>query len=266
MSITTPTPTLGTLSGTPVMFYPVTTPWPSQPGCDQYIYRQASSGSFLAWDPVYAKDLVDKASSCFSPQMSSWWFQDHSAATLTSLGPTSVCPAAFSPVLTVAWSTPIGTTAEETVQSIYCCPSNYRLGSILTGVFGFAPDQCTSTVSIGETMTYIRYTSSLTPQNTTRRFEAGSGIYITVETTRSSLPPTSTVALSTNLFVYAEPVNGINIVRGPAASTTTRTTAPGQPGRSGSSGTPPGIIAAAAIASVLGFLLLAAMVVGYFVR
>jgi hypothetical protein len=52
MSVTATNPTVGTIDGTPVVFYPVPTPWPLSAGCENYIYRQLA-GTILAWDPVY---------------------------------------------------------------------------------------------------------------------------------------------------------------------------------------------------------------------
>jgi len=118
MSVTATGPTLGTLSGTPVLFFPVPTPWPSSAGCDRYIYRQLGEGSILAWDPVYSRGIGTGAESCLLPQQASWWLQDGSANPSTALGPTFVCPMAYSAV----HSTVLDSNSAAQTQYTYCCP------------------------------------------------------------------------------------------------------------------------------------------------
>jgi hypothetical protein len=117
MSVTATDLTVGTLAGTPVVFFPVPTPWPSSAGCDNYIYRQLNGGSIIAWDPVYPS-LATGAESCYPPQQSSWWFQDASAKPSTALGPTFVCPEAYSAV----HSTVLNSASSTQTQYTYCCP------------------------------------------------------------------------------------------------------------------------------------------------
>ena len=65
MSATATNPTVGTVNGTPIVFYPVPTPWPLSAGCDTYIYRQLAAGTILAWDPVYPQIFATSAQSWY---------------------------------------------------------------------------------------------------------------------------------------------------------------------------------------------------------
>jgi hypothetical protein len=107
------TPTVLTLSGRPVSFLPVPTPWPSSSGCASYIYEQCD-GDFLGWDP-WISTAIPSASSCFPPELVAWWFQPLEAATYTQLGPTFACPEAYATVATSVLD--VGTT------QVFCCPS-----------------------------------------------------------------------------------------------------------------------------------------------
>src|SRR4051812_48620235 len=95
-STPTPTPTLSSVLGTAVLFYPVPTPWAFSQGCDQYIYRQENSGLMLGFDPLYPSIIDTAAQSCFHPEMSSWWLQPTKANPSTALGPTFECPESYS--------------------------------------------------------------------------------------------------------------------------------------------------------------------------
>ncbi len=111
-------PTSGIVFGTPVVFFPVPTPWPSSAGCDKYVYRQGNEGLILAWDPIYPAYAGTEAQSCFPPQQSSWWFQSTKANPSTALGPTFVCPEAYSAV----HSTILANNSAAQTQYTYCCP------------------------------------------------------------------------------------------------------------------------------------------------
>ncbi len=106
------------MSGTPVLFYPVPTPWPSVLGCDQFVWRDLNEGSMFGWDPNYWNLVGTGAEDCFQPQQSSWWFQSTSATPSTALGPTFVCPESFSAVHSIMLA---GDAATQT-QFTYCCP------------------------------------------------------------------------------------------------------------------------------------------------
>lgn len=117
MSVTNTDPTLGSLSGTPVLFFPVPTPWPSAAVCDKYIYRQLGEGTILAWDPVYTS-FGTGIESCLLPQQRSWWFQPATQSPSIALGPTFVCPKAYSAVHSTVLDNLSGTQTQYT----YCCP------------------------------------------------------------------------------------------------------------------------------------------------
>lgn len=109
------TSTVMTIGGTPTIFVPMATPYPSGDGCGTNIYQLASAEpTFLAWDPAYGKSVTD-AASCIPTQVSTWWFQDPDALLYTAIGPTFACPEAYSTVLT--------TVTASSVQKVYCCPS-----------------------------------------------------------------------------------------------------------------------------------------------
>ena len=105
--------TILTIGGTPTIFLPVPSPYPYENGCSTNIY-QFQSATFLAWDPIYGKS-ISAATSCFPPQVTSWWLQASDALIYTALGPTFACPEAYSTVSTNVVAT--------SVEEVYCCPS-----------------------------------------------------------------------------------------------------------------------------------------------
>ncbi|KAK3300460.1 uncharacterized protein B0H64DRAFT_15904 [Chaetomium fimeti] len=208
MSATATDLTVGNLSGSPIIFYPAPTPWPSSAGCEKNIYRQADGGSILAWDPVYANRFgLKEARGCHAPQVSAWWWQNRQP--VTAFGPTFVCPEAYSAVYT---STLDSISAVPT-QFTYCCPSNYNLGAV------FQPTQktmlqCTSKAGPGATISYMTRTS-LTRKVTITGVD-GTVVQPTVLSTNI---PTSTVVRLSPATVYGLPVNGFNIGQRQASST-----------------------------------------------
>lgn len=111
-------PTTMTVGGTPTVFLPLPTPWPAGDGCTSNLYLHtpvSNPHTFLAWDPLYGASMIPSAQSCLPPQVSSWWSQPASESTYTALGPTFVCPQAYSAVQTVLVAT--------SVQQVFCCPS-----------------------------------------------------------------------------------------------------------------------------------------------
>jgi len=195
--------TLGSVSGTAVVFFPVPTPWPSSAGCDDYIYRQIDEGTLIAWDPVYTISFNTAAKSCFPPQQASWWSQASDANPSTALGPTFVCPEAFHAVHNTVLES---NTASQT-QYTYCCPANFGLNTI-------PPQnqrtiaQCTSTAGPGVTMSFVSV-NFVTTTVTTHDADGSS----TVRTGSDLLGVlTSTVVEKSAATVYAPPINGFNIV------------------------------------------------------
>ena len=108
------TPTLITVTGTPVELFPLPTPWPNNPGCADHMYRVGDS-DFLKFDPEWARLFDAEASTCFPPQVSLWWYQRGTRLPLTGLGPAFACPEAYKPMLTAV--------IDDDTKMTYCCPS-----------------------------------------------------------------------------------------------------------------------------------------------
>lgn len=109
------TSTVSTIGGTPTIFYPLPTPYPSEDGCGTNVYQLTpDSPTFINWDPIHGSS-VTHATTCFPTQVTAWWLQVSTAATYTALGPTFACPEAY---LTMSTNT-----IETSVQEVYCCPS-----------------------------------------------------------------------------------------------------------------------------------------------
>lgn len=115
-------PTIRNIGTTPVLFFPVPTPWPMSTGCNKNIYRQNNRGSILAWDPIYpqiaASALTERRQSCFPTQQQSWHFQDLNATPSTALGPAFVCPESYSAVA----ATVLESNSASRTEFTYCCP------------------------------------------------------------------------------------------------------------------------------------------------
>lgn len=115
-------PTVGTIGATPVLFFPVPTPWPMSAGCDKQIHRQINKGSILAWDPIYPRiggsAGVERGESCYPTQHQSWFFQSSTATPSTALGPTFACPESY----TAVFSTLIESNSASRTDYTYCCP------------------------------------------------------------------------------------------------------------------------------------------------
>ena len=109
--------TTGTLFGTSVEFFPLSTAYPSLAGCETGIYRQLDGGTILAWDPVYTR-FEPGADACYPPQQRSWWDQASDADPSSALGPTFVCPEAYNAV----HSTVLESNSASQAHYTYCCP------------------------------------------------------------------------------------------------------------------------------------------------
>ncbi|KAK3897159.1 hypothetical protein C8A05DRAFT_39292 [Staphylotrichum tortipilum] len=188
--------TLGTISGTPVLFYPVPTPWASVTRCGDFVWRMMSEGSMFGWDPGYWNMVGTGAEGCFQPQMSSWWYQnDISVTPSTALGPTFVCPESFSAVHTTTMDGDGATRTEFT----YCCPPEYTLNT-LPPPTSRAAAQCASTIAPGRTLSHITATY---PGVSKARWPDEPIAYL----------PTTTVVQGSAATVFAPPVNGFNLVK-----------------------------------------------------
>ncbi|KAK1705146.1 uncharacterized protein CLUP02_06578 [Colletotrichum lupini] len=180
------TPTLVTASGRPTVYYPLSTPWPQAIGCSAQFYRQLDAGTVLAWDPYFGKDIDDSAASCFPPEVTSWWFQTLSQTTSIALGPTFVCPEAYTAAQTRL--------EDGGLQHVYCCPKDYTF-HVPQPTLPVFPSQCLSEVTAGETIFYQSLTASGGKQT---HFATG------------------TVVKTGTLTVWAVPINGYNF---PTSST-----------------------------------------------
>ncbi|KAL2161906.1 hypothetical protein VTH06DRAFT_7691 [Thermothelomyces fergusii] len=255
-------PSVGSLSGTPVLWYPMPTPWPSAPGCEKYLYRALMEVTMVAYDPRGVAAAANQGiSSCFAPQHSAWLDQNPNTTPSTALGPTFVCPEAWSLVHSTVLES---NTAGET-QFTYCCPPFYI--------------QCTSTVEPGETVSYNTFIGTVITKSDGRDGKESVETAITFTSAE-------TVIESSPLTIYALPANGYNIItsdadsRSSTATTTARTgtisdttptiDTPSQTdsgaagGASSSAGLSPGAIAGTVVGAVLGLALMA--LIAFFIR
>ncbi|CAI4216045.1 unnamed protein product [Parascedosporium putredinis] len=187
------TPTLITVTGTPVELFPLPTPWPNNPGCADHMYR-VGNNDFLKFDPEWARLFDAEASTCFPPQVSQWWYQRDTRLPLTGLGPAFACPEAYKPMLTAV--------IDDDTKMTYCCPSGFSMliPQPLTPAY---PSQCVSSATPGQVLTMMTYPERVL---------------------------TSTTVGSETPRIYAVPVNGFNVIRpsettgsGPTSGTTSDT-------------------------------------------
>jgi hypothetical protein len=103
-----------TNSGTITSWIPLTTAFPSQPGCESSLYKFVPE-TIAAWDPGYGLS-ADRELTCLPKPATTWWLQDlhgKNTDTVLSIGPIT-CPQAYY-------------TATESVKDasstlIACCP------------------------------------------------------------------------------------------------------------------------------------------------
>ncbi|KAH8769060.1 hypothetical protein F5883DRAFT_553407 [Diaporthe sp. PMI_573] len=183
-SMASVTSTILTVGGTPTIFLPLPTPYPSEEGCGTNIYQWMSTPPmFVVWDPFYGRGIVTDATTCHPPQVTTWWFQSSDALLYTALGPTFACPEAYSTVTT--------TVIESSVQQVYCCPSQFTFLSTLPNkgeVFAgeHFPSQCTSMLTEGQTLSWFT------------GMDSGTSL-------------SSTTVFTSQATMVAVPVNGFNI-------------------------------------------------------
>lgn len=109
-------------SGVWTSWLPLTTTWPSEPGCDSAAWARydiAPSVGFwpYIYDPAYGQSVANSPR-CLPPEATQWWdgaSTVSSTITSWSLGPI-VCPEAYTTVSTSSVSA-LGT-------SVICCPSS----------------------------------------------------------------------------------------------------------------------------------------------
>lgn len=290
-------PTIRNIGTTPVLFFPVPTPWPMSTGCNKNIYRQNNQGSILAWDPIYpqiaASALTERRQSCFPTQQQSWHFQDLNATPSTALGPAFVCPESYSAVA----ATILEANSASRTEFTYCCPPyvpspprrslfprtnpsprKYALNALPAPNTRSAiqwypppplntpnqstnPPRSTSLLPVGSTLSFVSVTFTptvLSPATTTTNVLA----YI----------QSSTVVTATAETVYAVPINGYNIVAAaadpegsPDSRSSSTPTGAGGPTNNSTSTTPtsPGTIAGAVVGGLVALAL--AVALAYFV-
>lgn len=179
-----PNKTLEVVDGETTAWLPISSRWTSIAACSTQVYAQRAGlgGNLIAFDPLFGESIVPTAIPCLPTEVTSSLRQsDRDTATTTLLGPTFVCPGAYSAVQTLLVS--------ESTQHVFCCPSEYELNVPVTGKDSF-PSQCTSLLTRGETLAY---------QSTTPSGPWGS--------------QTTTVQLTTGpTVVFGMHVNGFNVI------------------------------------------------------
>jgi len=111
-----------TISGTTTAWLPIPSPWLSIAACSTEIYAQRAGlgGNLIAFDPLFGESIIPSAIPCLPTEVTSSWYQSNTAIT-TVLGPTFVCPGAYSAVETIL--------VNPTMEQILCCPSYVSLPS-----------------------------------------------------------------------------------------------------------------------------------------
>jgi hypothetical protein len=109
-----------TVSGVTTAWLPIPTPWLSIAACSTEIYAQRAGlgGNLIAFDPLFGESIIPSAIPCLPTEVTSSWFQSNTGIT-TVLGPTFVCPGAYSPVQTIL--------VNPTMEQVLCCPSYVSL-------------------------------------------------------------------------------------------------------------------------------------------
>ncbi|CAK7211136.1 hypothetical protein SCUCBS95973_001028 [Sporothrix curviconia] len=187
------TGTIISITGTPTVFVPLSTAWPSATGCISNIYLHtpiANPGTFIAWDPLYGAAMVTSAQSCLPEQVTLWWNQP-SASLFTALGPAFQCPGAYSPVQTAV--------VASSLHQTFCCPTGYNLLAPQANTAAQFPSQCVSTITSGQKFAYL----------------ASQG---------QSGQSTTTVVMTASATVFAIPVNGFDFAVGPTLALDTLST------------------------------------------
>ncbi|TGO18156.1 hypothetical protein BTUL_0012g01010 [Botrytis tulipae] len=128
-------------NGVVTTWFPLTTVYPIVPSCKTELYSPNNLTQIYAYDPNH--NAVKFTTKCMPSEARSWWNQDTSAETITSLGP-FLCPEAY----TVAFTSVI-----HTVSTLSgCCPSGYAFLNLLSPPFA---NQCTSIITSGATIEYV---------------------------------------------------------------------------------------------------------------
>ncbi|KAI5861257.1 hypothetical protein GGS23DRAFT_577781 [Durotheca rogersii] len=132
-----------TNDGIVTSWIPIPTTHPSQPGCENLIWKYVPN-VIAAWDPGYGIE-VRKDVTCHPKAMTTWWRQDQLGAnkeTVMSLGPVT-CPQDY--------YTATASAKDASSTYVACCPINYNF------VRFFGPGdtgQCTSQIRNDSIVTY----------------------------------------------------------------------------------------------------------------
>jgi hypothetical protein len=106
-----PVADLQTISDTPTAWLPLSTAFTSKPECSTQLFAQ-SNGQAVLYDPYYGLVVDPDSGECLPPDVTAWWNQD--TKTRVMLGPTFVCPSAYSAVQTVSM--------DSVFRQTLCCP------------------------------------------------------------------------------------------------------------------------------------------------
>ncbi|KFZ19594.1 hypothetical protein V502_03558 [Pseudogymnoascus sp. VKM F-4520 (FW-2644)] len=121
---------------------PVTTAFSALAACSSIIW-----GAHAPWlalnDPGYGLS-VDPNLTCLPPPATTWWQQDNPSIEY-SIGPTIVCPQAY---------TTATTSVHDSSTFVACCPSNYALNTVADHG---AAVQCQSFMEAGDVVTIVDY-------------------------------------------------------------------------------------------------------------
>ncbi|KAI0833132.1 hypothetical protein F5Y06DRAFT_301201 [Hypoxylon sp. FL0890] len=124
---------------------PITTAYPHQPGCDNYLWKYVPS-VIAAWDPGYGISVKTDAT-CLPKPVTTWWLQDRFGPiqeTVLSVGPVT-CPQDY--------YTATASAKDTSSTFVACCPLNYDFVSFMDpGNTG----QCTSGIKKGDVVTYAQ--------------------------------------------------------------------------------------------------------------
>lgn len=95
---------------------PIPTPWPTRSECSTQIYGFDNGSTLIGFDPVFASISPTTAIPCLPTEFTASWAQADTSlpSTTTLLGPTFVCPAAY---------TSAGELRVQSMQMLLCCPS-----------------------------------------------------------------------------------------------------------------------------------------------
>ncbi|KIM95547.1 hypothetical protein OIDMADRAFT_59344 [Oidiodendron maius Zn] len=123
---------------------PVTTAWSAPAACSSIIW--GAHAPYLALnDPGYGL-TVDPGLTCLPPPATTWWEQNNTA-TAFSIGPTIVCPQAY---------TTAATSIKDSSTFVACCPSLYALNTVFDHG---AAAQCQSFMTEGQVVTIVVYST-----------------------------------------------------------------------------------------------------------